>query len=72
MKRKQSPRHAEAVVFAAASAPRAENESFGEKIKEAVEKKRGKLPTQKQHAAQQERERDRYQQPQPRKRTKGE
>jgi len=50
----------------AESAP---DESFGEQIKEAAEKKQGGLPTQKQHKEQAERERSRY--PQPRKSAKG-
>src|SRR5438046_10452570 len=35
-------------------------ESFGEEIKQAMERKRGGLPTQKQHKEQAERERERY------------
>jgi hypothetical protein len=53
-------------VFAEALATKAEDQSFGERIKKAVEKRR------KQHQEYVERERKRYQQPQPRKRTKGE
>jgi len=46
----------------------AEGDSFGERLRKAVEKKSG----QKQHKEQAERERDRYRHLQPRKRTKGE
>ena len=62
----------------AESAP---EESFGEQIKKAVEKKRGGLPTQKQHKERVERERERYKEqaergrkcyPQTHQRTKGE
>jgi hypothetical protein len=78
VRRKQSP-----CVFAAA--PRkndddddengdkdkdADNESFGKRIKKAIERKSRALKTQQQHKEQQERERSRYQQPQPRKHTK--
>jgi hypothetical protein len=48
----------------------AEDESFGQKIKEAVEKKRGKLPTQKQHKEEAERDGGRYRPLQPREPTK--
>jgi hypothetical protein len=54
-------------MFASAAAP---EESFGQKIKKAVEQKSGVTPTQKQHKERAERERKRY--PQPRKRTKSE
>ena len=46
----------------------ADNDSFAECLKKAVQRKSG----QKQHKEQAERERSRYQQPQPRQRTKGE
>ena len=58
-----------------------QEESFAEQIKKAVEKKRGGLPTQKQHKERVERERERYKEqaergrkcyPQLRQRTKGE
>jgi hypothetical protein len=46
----------------------ADNDSFAERLKKAVQRKSG----QKQHKEQAERERSRYQQPQPRQRSKGE
>jgi hypothetical protein len=59
-------RHGSAVF--AANAP---EESFGQKIKKAVEQKSGVTPTQKQHKEQAERESNRYLH-KPRQRTKGE
>ena len=47
-------------------------QSFGEKLKKAIERKSHHMKTQQQHKEQVERERERYQQPQPRQRTKGE
>jgi hypothetical protein len=49
-----------------------DNDSFGKRIKKAIERKSRASKTQKQHQEFAERERQRYQQPQPRKRTKGE
>lgn len=46
----------------------ASEESSGEQIRKAVQKKQGGLPTQEQHKERVERERQRYQQLQPRKR----
>ncbi len=69
---RKTRRSAAAVVCGAA--PRkdddedADNDSFAELLKKAVQRKSG----QKQHKAQAERERSRYQQPQSRQRTKGE
>jgi hypothetical protein len=59
-----------AAAVAPSTQARAEHDSFGSRIAQAVERKRGKLPTQKQHEQEAARDRSRYQRL--RRQTKGE